>query len=70
MGLLNLLSALFGILLSFADILLWPEEALNRELRLRRKIARHGESHSLGEACHRAFIVSAIIVLCLLLVWI
>ena len=68
MGLLDLLSGLFNFVLLFADILLWPEQAVDRHLR--HEAAHHSKSRSRGEILHRVFIALTIIALCLLLFWI
>ena len=64
MQLLNLLWSLFTL---FADILLWPEQAVNRHLREVRQDTEHRrERRSIWEVCHRVLIVLTIIGLCLL----
>ena len=65
-GVLNLLCRLF---MAFADIVLWPEETVNKELLLQREARRRGKTHSISDLLHRAFIVLLIAVLCALLLW-
>ncbi len=64
---LNLLWSLF---VSFADILLWPEQAVNRQLRESRLDAeRRRKPRTIWEILHRVFIVLVLLALCLLLIW-
>lgn len=66
MWLLDLLYCLLDIVLAFADILLWPEQAANRRSR---REAKHRGPRPKWEVLPVVFILMAVIGLCLLLLW-
>jgi hypothetical protein len=67
---MQLLGLLWSLFISFADILLWPEQAVRRHLQeVRRNTEPRREPRTIWDVCHRVFILLTIIGLCLLLLW-